>query len=339
MTKSLIRVLVVDDYEPWHNFLSRALNQQELQIIGHVSDGMEAVHKAQQLRPDLILLDIGLPTLNGIEAACQIRNVSPASKVLFVSENRSPDIVEATLSNGALGYLVKSDAASELLPAIRAVVEGNRFISTSLAGGGLNAPLNPQAGARFHRDNVVTLTQTEKVGISRRHQAAFYADDAAFVDGFAQFMEGALKHGSPVIVIATALHRASLFQRLKADGVDVDAVIAQGRCISLDVADTLSTFMVNDLPDPVLFFRVAGDLIADAATVAKGERRQVAACGECAPVLLAQGNAEAAIRLDHLWDEIARSHEVEIFCGYVSGALEDAEESDSFLRICAEHLA
>ena len=79
-------------------------------------------------------MDIGLPTLNGIEAARRITEVSPASKILFVSENRSPDIAEKALSNGAGGYVVKSDAAGELLPAIKAVLEGKRFISASLAG-------------------------------------------------------------------------------------------------------------------------------------------------------------------------------------------------------------
>ena len=110
------------------------MKQPELQIIGEVSDGPEAVQQAKELQPELILLDIGLPTLNGIEVARQIREVSPASKILFVSENRSPDMAEGALSNGAGGYVVKSDAAAELLPAIKAVLEGKRFISASLAG-------------------------------------------------------------------------------------------------------------------------------------------------------------------------------------------------------------
>lgn len=75
-----------------------------------MSDGLEAVQQAERLQPDIILLDIGLPTLNGIEAARRIREVSPTSKILFVSENRSPDIAEEALSTGAGGYVVKSDA-------------------------------------------------------------------------------------------------------------------------------------------------------------------------------------------------------------------------------------
>jgi len=130
-----IRILVVDDYAPWCRFLRLTLlAHEELQVIGEFTDGPEAIEKAKELQPDLILLDIGLPTLNGIEAARRIREVSPKTKILFVSENRSPDIAEEALRTGAGGYVAKADAVRDLLPAINAVLEGKRFISASLAG-------------------------------------------------------------------------------------------------------------------------------------------------------------------------------------------------------------
>lgn len=126
---------MVDDYGPWHKFVSATLRKEpELQIVGQVSDGLEAVQQARQLQPDLILLDIGLPTLNGIEVARRIREVTPTSKILFVSENRSVEIVEAALNTGSGGYVVKSDAEGDLLPAIKSVLDGKRFVSASLAG-------------------------------------------------------------------------------------------------------------------------------------------------------------------------------------------------------------
>ncbi len=128
-----IRLLIVDDHEPWHDFVSKAFrNKPELQVAARVTDGVEAVRQAKDLQPDLILLDIGLPKLNGIEAARQIREVCPHSKILFVSENRSAEIVQAALSAGGSGYVVKSDAGSELLSALKAVLKGKRFISASL---------------------------------------------------------------------------------------------------------------------------------------------------------------------------------------------------------------
>ena len=127
-------VLLVEDYEGWREFARRMFQRHsELQVIGEASDGLQAVQKTQELQPDLIPLDIGLPILNGIEVARRIREVSPKSTILFVSENRSLDVVEKALSTGACGYVVKSDAGSELLSAIRAVLEGRSFVSASLA--------------------------------------------------------------------------------------------------------------------------------------------------------------------------------------------------------------
>jgi|SRR5215831_8265868 len=118
MEASRIRVLVVDDYEPWRFVRTTLQRHPKLQVVGEVADGLEAVRKTAELQPDLILLDIGLPTINGIEAARRIFEVAPKTRILFASENRSPEIAEAALSTGAIGYLVKANAAIELLPAI-----------------------------------------------------------------------------------------------------------------------------------------------------------------------------------------------------------------------------
>jgi two-component system NarL family response regulator len=130
-----VRVLLVDDYEPFRRLIVSQLQEQpELLVIAEASDGVEAVQKARELQPDLILLDIRLPKLNGIEAARQIRELSPTSKILFVSACRSADIAEAALNACGGGYLVKTDLTRDLSVAVDAVVKGERFLSTSLAG-------------------------------------------------------------------------------------------------------------------------------------------------------------------------------------------------------------
>ncbi len=130
---SPVRVLIADDFEAWRCQLRLLLQvRPELQVIGEATDGAEAVQMAENLRPDLLLLDISLPKLNGIEAARQIRQLSPNSKVLFVSQNNDPDIVQAALETGALGYVHKMNAAGELLDAIEAVLRGEQFVSSSL---------------------------------------------------------------------------------------------------------------------------------------------------------------------------------------------------------------
>jgi DNA-binding NarL/FixJ family response regulator len=334
-----VRVIVVEDHEKWRHFFSTALQKQpELQVIGEVSDGLEAVQKVQELQPDLVLLDIGLPTLNGIEVARRIREVSPASKILFISENRSIDIVREALSTGARGYILKSDAA-ELLPAVRAVLEGKRFVSARLAAHGLDGPPDPQTGARFHREDVATLIPTQGVDTARQHVVGFYSNDQRLLDDLTQFVGAALKAGNAAIVAATESHRTRLLPRLQACGVDVDAAIEHGRYIALDAAETLSAFMVNDLPDPVRFLEFLGDLIVAATETAKGKHPRVSVFGECVHLLWAQGNAQAAIQMEKLGNKLTKIHDVDIFCGYSVGSVEGEMDDHVFQQICAEHSA
>jgi DNA-binding NarL/FixJ family response regulator len=101
----------------------------DVEIVGEVSDGLEAIQKAVELRPDLILLDIGLPTLNGIEVARQVRKLVPESKIIFLSQESSADVVQEALKLGAVGYIVKARTNRELLPAVGAVLAGKTFVS------------------------------------------------------------------------------------------------------------------------------------------------------------------------------------------------------------------
>jgi DNA-binding NarL/FixJ family response regulator len=132
---SLVRVLLVEDFEPFRGFIRTILQKSELQIIAEVSDGLEAVRKAQELQPDLILLDIGLPGLNGIEAARRIRTLSPQSNILFVSQESSADVIEEAMNSGAMGYVVKGQAASDLLAAVEVVRQGGKFVSGNGSSG------------------------------------------------------------------------------------------------------------------------------------------------------------------------------------------------------------
>ena len=135
METSSIRVLVVEDSEAFRKLIRSTLGERpELQLVGEVSDGLQALQRADELQPDLILLDIGLPSLNGIEVARRIRKLSPKSKILFVSQESSADVVREALGTGAHGYVVKIDAGSELLKGVSAVLRGDQFVSRRFAG-------------------------------------------------------------------------------------------------------------------------------------------------------------------------------------------------------------
>jgi DNA-binding NarL/FixJ family response regulator len=337
-----VRVLVVDDYEPFRQFVCSTLGKiPRLRIVAQASDGGEAVRKAEELQPDLILMDIGLPSLSGIEAARRIRKLAPMSKVLFLSQETSGDVVEEAWRLGASGYVVKTHAGSELLAAVEAVLQGERFVSSGVANVFAEFRGARPPGRLSSKETLASPAPqlSQEARDARCHEVQFYSEDASFLAGFTRFVEAALEAGNAVIVVATESHRNSLLQRLQEHGVDVFISIEKGSYIPLDVADTLSTFMVNDLPDPVRFLKIAGDLVAAAAKAAKGERPRVAACGECAPILWAQGRADAAIQLEHLWDEIAKTCDVDILCGYVLNSCQREQESHIYERICAEHSA
>ena len=126
---SLVRVLVVEDFLPFRRFVCSTLGKRcELQVVCEASDGLEAVQKAQELQPDLILLDIGLPTLNGIEAARRIRKLAPESKIIFLSQESSAEVVQEALSLGARGYVVKTRVGNELLAAVDSVVSEKQLL-------------------------------------------------------------------------------------------------------------------------------------------------------------------------------------------------------------------
>ena len=126
---------MADDFKPWCRLIGYMLEtDSRLQVVGHALDGLEAVQKAEELQPNLILLDIGLPKLNGIEAAKRIRQVAPKAKILFVSSLNSSDVAKEALRVGGNGYVVKSEVSRELLPAIESVLGGEQFVSRALDG-------------------------------------------------------------------------------------------------------------------------------------------------------------------------------------------------------------
>ena len=301
-----------------------------------------AIQKAGELQPDLILLDIGLPKVTGIVAARRIRNVAPKSKILFLSQELDLDVALAALSEGGHGFLVKSDAESELFAAVDEVMQGKKFVSRRLAGPAFAGEVDSPATGQ-HREEAIAsppaappLVRRE---VGRCHEVQFYSDDSLFLDGFTRFLGAALKTGSPAVFIGTASHRNMLLERLHAESPDIRTAIRQGGYVALDAVEFLSNFMVSDMPDPGWFLKVVDDLIAAARKGANGEHLRVAACGECAHLLWAQGKADAAIRLEELWNEIARTYNVDILCGYSLESLRCEEDSYTFRRICEEHSA
>jgi len=293
--------LIVDDFEEFRQLVVSVLHEKpEFQIVFEASDGVEGVQRAQDLKPDLILLDLGLPGLNGIEAARRICKVSPDSKILFLTQERSPDVVQAAFNLGAHGYLLKSDA-SDLLFAIDAVLRGERFVSRDLKSKG---PTNA----------------------SQRHEILFCSDDTVLVNGLARFIDAALSAGNAAIVWATESHRVDLRQRLYGQGVDVDSAIQRGTYISSDVSEPAE-------PQRIL---AAIKGLSDAASRMGKKNPRVAVCGERAGRLWAEGKTKAALSIEKLLNELAKSRNIDILCVY---PMPQHEGEDAVKSLCAEHTA
>jgi PAS domain S-box-containing protein len=165
------------------------------------------------------------------------------------------------------------------------------------------------------------------------HFVQFYEDDAFLVESVGEFIGAGLGAGHGAIVIATSAHRKALERRLRDQGVDVSAVKARGQFVPLDAAETLSMFMVNGMPDSNLFNEVVGTLVVK---VTEG-RRGLKAFGEMVALLWADGNGDAAIRLEQLWNDLAKTHSFALFCAYPMQGFKSESHGTPFLHICQEH--
>lgn len=328
-----IRILVADDFAPWRHFVSSLILPKVpgWHIVCEVSDGVEAVKKAEELRPDIVLLDIGLPKLDGIEVARQINKIAPNSKILFLSAFDSPEVVQEALNTGANGYVVKLDAAGELLAAVETVFQGRRFVSSTLnAGISAVQPIHDESpGGRLIGSRETAF---------RRHEVLFYSDEAVFLESITHFIGAALKFGNAAIVLATKPHREMLIEGLQAHGLDTDVLLQQGTYVSVDAADTLSTFMVNDWPDADRFLGSFKNLIESASNAAKAKHPRVAIFGEGSALLWEEGKKGAAVRLEQLGNDLAGTRKVDILCAFAF-RLNIRENKRSYGAICAQHSA
>jgi two-component system nitrate/nitrite response regulator NarL len=297
----MLRILVVEDHEQFRRLICTELQRRrDFQII-EAADGVEAIQKAEELQPDLILLDINLPGLPGFEVARQARKLAPGSRILFLSQESSPDIVRKALGLGVDGYVQKLSAGTDLLPAIDAALAGHRFVSRSVA-----------------------FDDPADVPASRRHEILFCSDDEAIVDGFARHITGALIAGDAVIALVTESHRAQLLHAMRTPGVNIDGALERGTCRFFDA---------DIAPDPA-GFRGAINGVRAAATQAGKSRPRVAFCGERAGRLWAAGRTAEAVQLEQLCGELPE--DVDILCLY---PVPYTNDDRTLTHICAEHTA
>ena len=297
------RILVIEDYEPFRRLICRELKRRsEFEVVGQAADGLQGVELAESLQPDMILLDLGLPKLNGLEAARRIRRLAPRAKLLFVSQESSSDIVRETLRLGN-GYVHKECGKTDLLPAIDAVLAGNRFVSSSLS---------------FRED-----TESDA---PCRHELLFCSNDGVLLDALADFIATALNSGSAAIAWITESHRDSILRRLTERGADVETAMKRRTCVLADAAEIL---------DPAGILSTI-DSLREAATRQGTQHPRIAVTGERAGRLWMEGKPDLAMQIEQFCNELARSrHDVDVLCLY---PVPFGKQDDHGLNsICAEH--
>jgi DNA-binding NarL/FixJ family response regulator len=312
-----LRILVVDDYEPFRRIVRSILQlRDDLEIVGEASDGLEAFQRTQQLRPDLVILDVGLPKLNGIQVARRLCDLVPGAKILFLSVESDPDVVQEAFRSGAMGYVHKLKIQRELLPALDAILNGEQFV-----GSGLKS------------DSGYATTQDPP----SRHDMLIYSNDTVLLRSVVRFIANALSAGTPAIVIATQRHRERLIELLNLRGFHADSAVRKGTFISVDAVEILSKIMVNGVPDRVMFFERFAALIETVAKAADTKHSRVAIYGECGGLLYAEGNLSAVVSIEETGKALARTYNIDALCSYP--LLQGQESDPTFKCVCAEHTA
>jgi DNA-binding NarL/FixJ family response regulator len=303
-------LLVAEDFDAFRDFVCRELQRRPDFHVVAVADGKAAVEEAERLRPALALLDIGLPMLNGFEAARRIRARCPECKIVFLTQESSPDVVDEAFGLGAQAYIHKLRAHGYLLAAVEGILEGRS-----------SAAHTPLDGAPAGGD----------------HQVQFYSGESILLDGLERFVASALTTNDAAVVLATRPHVEMLHQRLRAWGVNVERALKRGTLVPFDAAEMVSWIVSEGAPNYHRFVARLTELIASAAEATAKSSPRVAVFGECVGLLCAAGHLDAAIGLETVGNDMLDTvgiPAVDIMCAY---PLHTLKTGAGFRRICAEH--
>jgi len=280
-----VNILLAEDFVPFRDYVCRELQRRpEFRVVA-VSDGLAAVQQAEESRPDLILLDISLPALDGLAAARRIRSRSPGSRIVFVTQEAGPDVIHQALDIGAQGYIHKT-RARHLLPLVESVLDGS-------------------PAAAHHG-----------------HQAQFGSDETTMLEMTECFLGSALDVNDAAVAVTTWPHTRQLLQRLRNRGTDIDAAIARGSFVQVDAGELASRLLSDGVARWKPFLVQA---IESAALATQRPRPRVAVFGECASLLWAAGHVDVALDLERVGHQLVDTMPVRIMCAYPMPSLDHDE--------------
>lgn len=309
---SQVTILVAEDFARFRELVRLDLERRPEFRVVTVADGLAAVEKVRELRPDLVVLDVGLPALDGLAAARRIRSLSPTSRIVFLTQESAPEIVDEALTLGSDGFIHKP-YARHLLPTVDAILD-NRL--TNGRGRMAAAALE---------------------GVDPTHHVQFCSDERTLLETGEHFLASALNAADAAIVIATRSHLQQFRRRLERRGGGVARAIEQGSFVIVD-AEELAARILSE--DATRWQTPLVQAVESAAAATKRPGPRVAVFGECAGMLWGAGHVDAAIALEQFGVDVAKAMPVDILCTYSMPAdRTPADDGREFESVCALHTA
>ena len=286
------RVVVADDHSRIRQAIEQVLSPS-FDVVAAVADGHQAVDAASRLDPDVVILDITMPVLDGFAAARELARRGVRAKIVFLTVHASDEYVTAAVATGVEGYVEKSRVATDLEDAIRHVLAGRLRLPAS--------------------SSLLDITDRRA-----RHALQFSANDDARFDEMSRFAMRALRRGDVAVAVGRPAMLDGIGSRLTDARFDLTALGERGRYQAFDAEEYLSHGMRGDEPDEASLVEFVHKLEHSRVTSAEGPSRNLVAFGEIAPVLLRDGNIRGALAIERIWHSHASFHTL---CSYCSADL------------------
>jgi two-component system, NarL family, response regulator EvgA len=302
--------LVVDDHPEMLRRVSALLGSR-FDVVAVARDGYEAIDLVRSLAPDLIVLDIVMPRLDGFQVAARLQEFRSPARVVVMTSHDDEDYVEQAFRAGARGFVHKTRLAVDLVRALDHVHEGRYFLPT--------------------------LQSLLTVADSGAHAVQFHSYDRRFILGVSGLVNSALRRGHVAAVVATAAVRAGVAEQLQSYGWNVGAAGDYGRYHAMDAAESLAGIMRDDRPDPERLGESVAALERMRVETADPADGRLTLVGEIAVPLLLNGNAQGAMEIERLWNALTRELPWLGVCCYPMSCFADLMPPQVFHEVCAEH--
>jgi CheY-like chemotaxis protein len=282
----------------------------DFEVAGTVADGRKALDAVPRLDPDVVVLDISMPGLNGFQTAEELKRIESRARIVFLTMHQDDDFVSKAIRCGAMGYVLKTLAWSDLTPALHHAVAGRRCLPS----------LTP-----------LVMTGTDA------HAVQFRGDDSSGLDGTADVLNSALHRGETVATVLIESNRDALALRMKERGWNLADLGRQGRYVVFDAEEAATRVMRAGRPHRDSIAEMVAALESARTASAAGPRSHLTVVGEISAVLCRRGIPEAALELERLWGELTRSLPILTICTYPTGCFDHDGASGLVSGISAHH--